>query len=360
MPVTKEKITVILPNHLGDVVMATPALRALRAGFPEAEIRGVVRETLTPVLRGAPWLDRLVGHDVYRRSSALPRLRSRLRLARSLRDSGTVLVLPNSFSSALLAAATGAPRRVGYRRGGRGWLLSDPLAPPRENGRVVPLAMERYYLNLVCHLGCSDTGTELQLFTEPESDKACDELLARHGVDLRQRLVCLAPGAGFGPSKLWPLEYFGEVARVLSDEGHAVALVHAPGEESIAEEVARHAGPGLHCLGGASLGLSLLKSVLSRASLLICNDAGTRHITAAFGIPTLVLIGPTSTRYTNLNLRRTKVLREEVECAPCQLKVCPIDHRCMTWLRPSRVLGEARAALSDPDWTGDLHLELGR
>jgi heptosyltransferase-2 len=357
---TKKKITVILPNHLGDVVMATPALRALRAGFPDSEIRGVIREGLAPVLRGAPWLDRLVGHPVYRRSGALPRLQSRLRLARSLRDSGTVLVFPNSFSSALLAAATLAPRRVGYRRGARGWLLSDPLAPPRENGRVVPLAMEQYYLDLVCHLGCPDTGTDLELFTELECEKACDELLARHGVHPTQRLVCLAPGAGFGPSKIWPLEYFGEVARGLLDAGNAVALVHAPGEETLAAEVLRYAGPGLRCLGGEELGLSLLKSVLSRARLLICNDAGARHISAAFRIPTLVLMGPTSPRYTNLNLRRTKLLREPVECSPCQLKVCPIDHRCMKRLLPSRVLAEARTALSDPDWSGDLHLELGR
>jgi heptosyltransferase-2 len=360
VPVNKEKITVILPNHLGDVVMATPALRALRAGFPAAEIEGVVREGLEPLIHGAPWLDRLVQHDVYRRPRALPRLRSRLCLARSLRDSATVLVFPNSFSSALLAAATGAPRRVGYRRGGRGWLLSDPVAPPRENGRVVPLAMERYYLNLVCHLGCPDTGTDLELFTEPESEKACDELFARHGVDTERRLVCLAPGAGFGPSKIWPLAYFADVGRTLLEEGNTVALVHGPGEESLAAEVLRQAGPGLHSLGGAELGLALLKSVLSRASLLVCNDAGARHITAAFRVPTLVLMGPTSPLYTNLNLRRTKLLREPVDCSPCQLKVCPIDHRCMKRLLPSRVLAEARTALSDPDWTGDLHLELGR
>jgi heptosyltransferase-2 len=357
---TKEKITVILPNHLGDVVMATPALRALRSGFPNAQIQGVVRNDLGAVLRGSPWLDHLVTHQVYGSSGVVSRLRSRLRLARSLGSSATVLVFPNSFSSAVLAAATGARRRVGYRRGGRRWLLSDALEPPREDGHVVPLAMERYYLDLVRRLGCPDTGTHLQLDTEPHSDELCEELLRGNGVGVEHRLVCIAPGAGFGPSKIWPLRYFAEVARALFDDGHPVALVHGPGEEDLAEEILARAGPGLLSLGGAGMDLSLLKSVLSRASLLICNDAGARHIAAAFRVPTLVLMGPTSIRYTNLNLERAKLLREPVECAPCQLKVCPIDHRCMTRLLPARVVSEARAALSDADWAGDLHLELAQ
>jgi heptosyltransferase-2 len=75
-------------------------------------------------------------------------------------------------------------------------------------------------------------------------------------------------------------------------------------------------------------------------------------------VPALVLMGPTSTAYTNLNLRKTRLLREPVECSPCQRKVCPIDHRCMTRLLPERVLAEARAALASPDWVGSLELEL--
>lgn len=358
MQAIPRKITVILPNHLGDLVMATPALRALRRGFPEAEIRGTVKRELAPVLRGSPWLDQLVPHDVYGARRPLSRLARRLRLARSMRDSELAVVLPNSVSSAILAAAMRAPRRVGYNRGDRGWLLTHPLEPPRENGRRVPLAMERYYLEIVFRLGCPDTGTALELHTEPEAEKRCEELLARHGVRGDAPLVSIAPGAGFGPSKLWPAAYFGELCSALLAEGAQVALVHGPGEEELAAEVERNATAGLVPLGGPGMDLSLLKSVVSRSRLVVCNDAGARHISAAFGVPTLVLMGPTSLRYTNLNLERTRILREPVDCAPCHLKVCPIDHRCMTRILPSRVLAEARAALSDVDWRGDVHLEL--
>jgi heptosyltransferase-2 len=99
--------------------------------------------------------------------------------------------------------------------------------------------------------------------------------------------------------------------------------------------------------------------VLARAQLLICNDAGARHVAAAFEVPTLVLMGPTAVGYTNLNLKRTKILREPVACSPCQLKVGPIDHRCMTRILPARVRAEARDALQRTDWRGSVELELG-
>jgi heptosyltransferase-2 len=358
MQARKEKIALILPNHLGDVVMATPALRALRNGRPMAEIHAVIREELAAVLGGSSWIQRLWTHSVYATRNPLQRLARRLALARALRGMDCVIVLPNSFSSALLAFAMRAPRRVGYKRAGRGWLLTDALPPPRENGRVVPIAMERYYLDLVGHLGCPDTGTTLELFTDAESVRECDALFRRYGIDPDRPLVCFAPGAGFGPSKLWPLRYVAEVARKLLDEGLQVALVHAPGEEALAEEILALTGPGPACLGGEGMNLALLKAILAHANLLICNDAGARHIAAAFRVPTLVMMGPTSIHYTNLNLRLTRLLREPVECSPCQLKVCPIDHRCMTRLLPSRVLGEAHTALSDEGWQGDVQLEL--
>ncbi len=355
---SKEKIVVVLPNHLGDLAMATPALRALRRGRPGADITGVVREGLEGLLEGSPWLDRLVAHRVYRRHGRLSRLASRAPLGRRLRGADLAIVLPNSWSGAILAALTGARRRIGYARRGRAWLLTDPIPAPRHHGRFEPLAMERYYLDLMVRgVGCPDTGTHIELPLDPECERRCDRLFAEHGFDASTPLVCLAPGAGFGPSKLWPLPYVAETARALLDDGAQVALVHGPGEEPLAREIRALAGPGLVALGGDAMTLGLLKSVLARARLLICNDAGARHVAAAFEVPALVLFGPTSLGYTNLNLKKTRILREAVECSPCQLRVCPIDHRCMTRLLPARVVAEARAALRDPAWQGSVELE---
>jgi heptosyltransferase-2 len=352
VPENKEKITVVLPNHLGDVVMSTPALRALRRGRPGAWIRVVLPRELMGVLRGLDLADEWVGHDLAAAPHAAARLWRRLRLARRLADSDLMVLLPNSLAAGLLARVSGARRRVGYARKGRGGLLTDAVEAPREGGRFKPIAMERYYLDLILRLGCADTGTHTELATEPAAERECDARFAAHGIAPDRPLVCLAPGAAFGPSKLWPMRSYGELARRLEQDGAQVALVHAPGEQAWADEIRRHAGPELIGLGGDGMDLSLLKSVISRARLLVCNDAGARHVAAAFDVPCLVLMGPTSVAYTNLNLKRTRLLREPVECSPCQRKVCPIDHRCMTRLTPQRVLREARAVLTQEGWRG--------
>ncbi len=352
-----DRIAVILPNHLGDVVMSTAALRALRSARPEARILGVVREELASVLEGGPWLDALRPHAVYRSRNPARRLRARLQLARELSGYDVVLVFPNSFSSALLAALSRASARIGYRRRARGWLLTERVELPRRNGRVVPIAMERAYLALLEPLGVSSEDTRLELFCAPEAEREARELLRAGGMRSGRPLVSIAPGAAFGPSKLWPMEYFAQVARGLVAADAQVALIHAPGEQSLADAILAAAGPGVVSLGGAGMTLALLKSIVRRSDLVICNDAGARHIAAAFGVATIVLMGPTSLDYTSLNLGRTRILRTKFPCQPCQLKVCPIDHRCMTQLLPERVSQEALAALDDPAWSGDSALE---
>ncbi len=359
MHATQEKIAIVLPNHLGDVAMATPALRALRSGRPGALIRAVVRSELVPLLAGLRSIDEVVVNDTGRVRSWLRRLGARIRLARSLAGTDIVVVLPNSFSSALLALATGARQRVGYARRGRGALLSHRVQAPRREGRFQPVAMERYYLELVRELGCPDLGTQLELAQDPDAARRCDARFAEAGIEPARPLACIAPGAAYGPAKLWPTRHFAELARLLSADGAQVALIHAPAEQPLADEIrARAPEVPLVELGGARMDLALLKAVIARASLLVCNDAGARHVAAAFGIPCLVLLGPTSSAYTNLNLGRTRLLREPVPCSPCQRKLCPIDHRCMTRLSPARVLEEARAALRS-GWQGDVALELG-
>ena len=153
MQAAKEKISVVLPNHLGDVVMATPALRALRRGRPEAEITAVVQEILAPILGGCPWIDRVWTHRIYSAGGQLARLRRRWAVGKQLKGTDCVIVLPNSFSSALLAAASGAPCRVGYRRNGRGWLLSDP---PRRRVLIFGIAPPAAFLSLRHRLGGED------------------------------------------------------------------------------------------------------------------------------------------------------------------------------------------------------------
>jgi heptosyltransferase-2 len=123
----------------------------------------------------------------------------------------------------------------------------------------MPTMMERYYLDR-CAGSAVPRRASRRLFVEAEAERECESRMAASGLHKAAPLVCLAPGAGFGPSKLWPLEYVAEVARELLDSGAQVALVHGPGEQALAHEILARTGPGLVSLGGEGMTLSLLKS----------------------------------------------------------------------------------------------------
>jgi heptosyltransferase-2 len=336
-----QRILVRGPNWTGDLIMATPGFRALRAGFPEARIILHVREGLMPLMAGAPWFDAVRPVRSHHRGPTAV-----WREGRALRREGPFdvgLCLPDSFAAALLMRAAGVRRVVGYRRGWRRPLLHRAVAPPPEAGRRMWIARERHVLGLVEALGCPARGTHLELFTTAEEEAEAE---ARVGAETGHApLALLAPGASFGPSKLWPAASFAAVGDALADAGARVAVIGTPGERPLtARVVAAMRAPALDLGGAVSLGG--LKAVVRRARVLVCNDAGARHVAVAFGVPTVCLMGPTALEKTDMNLERVKVLSADVACRPCYRRECPIDHRCMTRIAPETVAAAALPALA--------------
>ncbi len=334
------------PNWVGDVVMATPALRALRNGFPDAKITLLTRKTGSKILAGAPWFDDVVLFD---RKAADRGPLALFKMARKIRHLGVDLavILPNSFSSGLLAFLAGCRRRAGYGPG-RSWLLTDYLSPVMEGRRRRPAYMVDYYGDLLECLGIPRGENRLELFVREEEEAECEAFLFRHGLsdDEGAPLVALNPGASFGPSKLWLTDRFAAVGdELVKRNGCRVLLLCGPGEESLADEIASKMTQPVVNTGADMVGLGALKPLMRRLSLLITTDTGARHFAVAFGKPVVVLMGSTDPRYTQGNLEKTVVLREEVDCAPCHLKICPIDHRCMERISVDRVLEAARTAL---------------
>jgi len=333
------RILVRLPNWTGDVVMATPGLRALRKRYPAAHISAQVRPGLGPLMAGLPLVDAVVVASSWRRGAG-----ALLRDARSLRDPGFDLgvCLPDSWSSALLMRAAGVRAIAGYRRGGRDWLLHHPVAPRAEWGPRRRVARERYVLHLLEAIGCPGQGLALELRTTPEEEAAADRLLAPLGS--ADAFVALAPGASFGGAKRWTPESFGVVADALADAGAAVVIVGSPDEAPLGRAIRNRARSRLHDLCGQT-DLGSLKALLRRASALVCNDAGARHVAAAFGTPAVVLFGPTARGKTDCNLETVQIVETDVACRPCEQRECPIDHRCMTRIEPTQVVARTLAAL---------------
>ena len=331
------------PNWTGDWIMATPGFRALRAGFPDARITLLVRPELRPLADGAPWFDAVSTLATRRRSPA-----ALLREARALRRQARFdlgLCLPDSFGAALAMRLAGVRRVIGYARGGRSALLHVAVPWPRERGRRGLLARERHVLGLVEAAGCAPRGTALELFVTEAEEREADAALRARGVEPGAALALLAPGASYGPAKLWPAASFAAVGDALAEQGARVGVIGAAGERGLTARVAAAMrAPALDLAGSVGLGAS--KALVRRARVLVANDAGARHLAVAFGVPCIVLMGPTSLEKTNLNLERVSVLSADVACRPCYLRDCPIDHRCMTRIPPALVAAEGARALA--------------
>ena len=338
------RIAVFSPNLIGDTVMATPTFRALRDGFPDARITLVARPSVAPVLAGNPWFDETVVLDHRSKTRGRRTMAVASELWRERPD--LALLLPNSFRSALTARLAGCRRVVGYRRGGRSWLLSDGLDPPRDRSdRFLPTPAVEYYAALSRHLGCPARSLRLALFTTHEDERAADAAWDRLGLERMGRpVVCLNTGGAFGPAKVWPEASFAALGRRLAVEsGASVLMLCGPVEREAARRIVEGADhPSVVGLHNEPLSLGLSKASVRRSALLVTTDSGPRHFAAAFGIPVVTLFGPTDIAWTRTNHPFATHLRLPLECSPCQRPVCPLGHqRCLRDLTPEAVFEAA-------------------
>jgi heptosyltransferase-2 len=343
------KIAVFCPNLIGDAVMATPALRAFRRGFPHATIAGVIKSRVTPTLEGTPWFDEWIRFDPRSRVLAERTFPLVRRLRRERFD--LAVLLPNTFRSALIAWLAGIPRRVGYPRHGRGFLLTDAIpAPSLPSGRRIPMPIVESYLQLARRLGCRVDSVRTELATTSDDEAAADQAWTALGLPVDARVVCLNTGGAFGPAKNWPAEHFAELARRLAAEaGVAVLVLCGPAERGSARHIVRLAAhPRVVGLAEEPLGIGLTKACVRRSALLITTDSGPRHFAAAFDVPVITLFGPTHIAWTRTYHPRAWHLSVPVPCGPCQRPVCPEGHhRCMRELSPETVFQTALRVLPE-------------
>lgn len=347
-PVRPRRLAVVLPTWLGDCVMATPLLRALRAGLDGCEIVAVVGKGVAPILNGLPSIDEIVPVADKRSIPAAARL-----LKATSPDA--VLLLPNAFRWAAVARLAGIPTRIGYARDGRSWLLTHPVAAPRvgtwprRKHAIIPAV--RHYLGLLKPFDLPENGRLLELAVTPDDQAAADRVAASAGLKPDDRVAVFVPGGRYGSAKLWPAEHFASLADKLATGGYRVAVSTAPGEKRVAATVAQQARAEVVVLADHGLTLSALKAMIGRASVVVTNDTGTRHVAVALGTSTVTLFGPTDPKRTTLNAPREVELFVDVPCRPCQLKRCPLPEpqtqRCLRELSPDAV-ASAVAQLKRP------------
>ncbi len=338
-PLSPARLVVRLPNWIGDIVMSTPALRALRTRFADAHIAVAGPAHAEPILEGLDSVDEVIALPSRKAdgNSALRRGAARLRAGKF----ELAVLLTNSWSSAFVMRLAGIPRRAGYAENGRGLLLTDSLAHPPEAGRHrMPMPMVEYYFRLLESIGVPRVDHHMELAVSDEDVASAAAWLARQGLDGDDvPRHAIHAGSSFGPSKLWYPEHFASVADALFERrGAPTILFCGPQERPLVDAIEAACRHPVASAATDTIDLRTLKAVVKRLDLLITTDTGPRHFGPAFDVPTVCLMGSTDPRFTNTNLHGTAVVRSGVDCSPCQLKVCPIDHRCMTRLTPEMVL----------------------
>jgi heptosyltransferase II len=334
-------------NWVGDAVMTIPALRELRRVLPQAHITLATRSWAQGLFADADFLDDLLIYD--RRPRAFSAVARQTREWQR-RGFNLALLFQNAFEAALIAAAARVPARLGYATDGRRMLLTHAVPLPDWRGLRHEVF---YYLNLVSELERLLYGASSVKEREPQfalnisaaRKEEAHAFLLSEGLRKGELLIALCPGSTNSRAKRWPAERYAQLADRFADEtGANILLLGSPDEMEVSREVEERMRHRPIVLTGRTE-LAQAVAVLSLADVLVSNDTGPAHIASALNRPTIVIFGPTDPRTTRPFSTLAEIVRHPPECAPCMLRDCPIDHRCMTAITPDEVFSRAVALM---------------
>ncbi len=334
-------------NWVGDAVMTIPALRELRRIFPAAHITLFTRSWARGIFEDAEFTDEILTFETGKSKAGDVFAHSKIIKEKEF---DLAVLFPNSFESAMVAKLGKVPVRFGYAKEGRSILLTDSVKIPEWKNERHEV---HYYLNLVAAIEKKLNGTETSAFNELQIDLRISEarkigarkILEVNGVDLTKKTIALGVGSTNSRAKRWQTESYAELNDKLQTEFDVnVILVGAENESDVSREVFAKSNVKPIILTGKT-DLAEAVAVLSAVDLLVANDMGLAHIAPAVGTKTLVIFGPTNELTTKPI--GAEIIRKNVECAPCMLRDCPIDHRCLTRISADEVFNRAAQMIYD-------------
>ena len=332
-----ERILIVGPSWVGDMVMAQSLFKVLRQQYPHAPIDVLAPAWSRPLIERMPeveaGIDMPVGHGKIM-------LKQRWKLARQLACKGytRAYVLPNSLKSALIPAFAGIPTRVGWRGEMRYGLLND----------IRKLDSERYPLMVDRFVALAyRPGADLPPAPRPELVADIGRLPAlreKYQLNADRPVLALCPGAEFGPSKQWPASHYAEVAREMIERGFQVWIFGSAKDAPVAQEIIAclKGSDHVHSLAGQT-SLADAIDLMAASDSVVSNDSGLMHIAAALGRPLVAVYGSTSPSFTPPLGEKVNTLSLGLSCQPCFARQCPLEHkRCLEDLQPQQVLNHLR------------------
>ncbi len=338
MPSDAPRILLVRLSSMGDVILTTPLVRALRRRHPGAELTYLVKRPFAPLVSDHPALDRVIAYDPARRSllDLAAELR-RLRFTHCLDLHGSLR------SRALHWLVPGRWREYSKRRLPREVLIRFKRDTYRDR---VP-EPERFF-EAATGLDVRPDGDPPEIFTHPEADARADAWLRDQGL-ADARPVALVPGAAHA-TKRWPVESWSALAARLGAAGHALLVLGGPDYAAECRAIAEAGGRRARSAAGA-FGLQETAAALRRSALCVAGDTGVMHMASATRTPIVLLLGPTVGEFGFLPYHaRITVLERDLPCRPCSAQGgprCPLGHhRCLRDIAPDEVAGAATRMLA--------------
>jgi len=329
-------------NWVGDAIMTTPVIRAVRKNFPKAEISILVKPWVAPVFHNNPDVDNVL---IYDNGSRHKKGWGTIRLAKDLRQYNfdLAVLMQNAFEAALITFLAGIPERLGYDTDARALLLNRciKLDPGLKRVHLID-----YYRGILKGGGLYDDGGTLDLFISENERRETEKTLRDNGVDILKPVIGINPGATGGTAKRWFPNRFAELSAKLAEHfGIKVLIFGGPGDNALGEEISGLSGNVCVNLAGKT-NLAQAFALIERCSLFITNDSGLMHAAAALGINQVAIIGSTNHITTPPSNTNSRIVRVPVHCSPCMKPECRYEHhQCMDKISVDMVFNEAIAML---------------
>ena len=322
-----QRVLIVGPAWVGDMVMSQVIYSGLRADNPDIEIDVLTPRATLSLVQRMPEVNRGILIDQrhgqfgfgYRRALGS-------KLAENRYD--RAIVTPNSLKSALVPFFADIPRRVGFLGEYRYFLLNDIRLLDK---RRLPLMTDRF-LALIDKTRAQMIRPQLMVDEDNQT-----RFIRESGLDLSKPVVGFCPGAEFGDAKQWPESYFAELGRRLVAQGKQVWILGSPADEQTGAIISDGIGDGCTNLSGKTT-LPDAIDLLALCESVVTNDSGLMHIAAAVGTPVTAIYGSTSPDFTPPLSDRAKIVRLGLDCSPCFKRECPLGHRnCLNRLSPDLV-----------------------
>ncbi|MFO8084699.1 MAG: lipopolysaccharide heptosyltransferase II [Desulfobacterales bacterium] len=329
-----ENLLIRSANWIGDAVMTTPAVRAVRKNFPDAQISLLAKPWVAPVFENNPHIDHVLLYDAKRASETF-------KMAGMLEQhffDGAIL-FQNAFEAAWVAWLAKIPVRIGYDTDLRKILLSHPV---RRSSSMLKLHQIHYYNGILEGAGLNSDGMRLELYLSSEDRRSASKILKNCGIGKTDRFVGINPSAVFGSAKQWFPERFAEVSDRLNEKfGTKTVIFGGPLDKDLGENILSMMKTEAVNLSGKTT-LNEAMALLALCRLFITNDSGLMHIAAALNVPQVAIFGSTNFSVTAPWSSMARVVRSRVVCSPCMKRQCVFGHKeCMTSIRVEKVFSVA-------------------